>query len=194
MDISRQDAKEFLNQIDTVQNHTRKSIASSYDSGLLILWGLIWVTAFIGTHFFVARAFHIWTTLCGIGTIITVLVCRQQFRLGNPTKFSAAKKLGWRIFWFWISLFAYIFIWLSILVPRTGIQVNAFIITTIMFAYIVIGIWSASSYMIWLGAVVTCLTLIGFYLIPLSYYCLWMAVTAGGVLLGAGLYLRFCWR
>jgi hypothetical protein len=63
-----------------------------------------------------------------------------------------------------------------------------------MFAYVVMGLWFGSWLMVILGIVVTCFTLVGFHLIPVGYYCLWMAVTAGGGLLGTGLYMKLRWR
>lgn len=194
MNISDEEARNSLDQIQAVARRTRKTIAASYDSELLIMWGLIGFTAFILTHFFLPWVWLIWMGLCGIGTIITLLVGWRQFSLGNPIKPPAAKKIGWRIFWFWSLLFVYIFIWLSILRPSHGIQINAFICTVIMFAYVVTGLWSKSFYMLWLGLVVTGFTLIGFYLIPPSWYCLWMAPTTGGTLFATGLYMRLCWR
>jgi len=194
MDISREQAKDSLEQIDAISARTRRAIASSCDSALLIIWGLIWIAAFIGTHFFLAWVWFIWLGLCAIGAAATFLVVRRQFRQANPIRMPADKRIGQRIFWFWALLFVYAFVWLSILKPHHGIQVNAFLCTAIMFAYVVIGIWSETRYMLWLGLAVTGTTLIGFYLIPPSYYCLWMAPTAGGALLGTGLYIRLRWR
>lgn len=191
MDISKEEARDSLDQIRDVASRTRKTIAASYDSGLLIMWGLICAAAYLGTHFFVAWAWYIWVVLAGIGGAATFVVCWNQFRTAKPTKIPASEKIGWRIFWFWSSLLVYIFIWLSILRPYRGIQVNAFICTAIMFAYIVMGLWFKSYYMLWLGVVVTCITLVGFYLIPASYYCLWMAPAGGAAFLATGLYIRF---
>jgi len=194
MNISNEEAQNSLDQIQAVLSHTRKAIASSYASPLLILWGLIWIAGFLGTHFFLAWAWHIWMGLGGTGSIVTLWVSRQQLHFANPIKIPAAENIGWRIFWFWSLLFAYMFIWLSILMPRNGIQLNAFMCTAIMFAYIVTGLWFKSYYMLWLGIVVTCITLVGFYLIPPGYYCLWMAAMGGGAFLITGLYIRFRWR
>ena len=194
MDISKQDAKESLDEIQAVLDHTRKAIASNYANPLLIMWGLIFITAYLGTHFFVAWAWHIWTALDAVGIIGTFLICWQQFRSANPVKTSSEKKIGWRIFWFWTLLFIYVFFWLNMLRPSKGVELNAFLVTVIMFAYVVIGLWLESYFMVWLGLAVTGITLFGFYLIPLSYYCLWMALMAGGALLGTGLYIRFRWR
>lgn len=194
MDVSQEDAQDSLYQIQEAATRTRKNIAASYDSGLLIMWGLIWIAAFLGTHFFLTWVWQIWFGLCGMGAIVTFVVAWQQFRKAKPTKIPVSEKIGWRIFGFWTLLFAYMFIWLSILRPHHGIQINAFMCTAIMFAYVVSGLWFKSYYMLWLGLAVTCTTLVGFYLIPLSYYCLWMAATAGGTLFGTGLYIRLRWR
>ena len=194
MDISKEEAKDSLNQIQTVLEHTRSSIASNYASPLLILWGLIFIAAYLGTHFFVTWAWHIWTVLDAVGVIGTFLICWQQFRSASPIKTSSEKKMGWRIFLFWTLLFIYVFLWLKMLGPFKGIKLNAFLVTVIMFAYVVIGLWLECYFMIWLGLAVTAITLFGFYLIPLSYYCLWMALMAGGALLGTGLYIRYRWR
>jgi hypothetical protein len=193
MNISHEEARDSLDQIQTVATRTRKTIAASYND-LLIMWGLIWFIAFLGTYFFHGWAGYIWMVLPGIGCAVTLVVCWNQFRTAKQIKISATEKIGWRIFWFWSLLLVYIFIWLSILRPYRAIQLNAFICTAIMFAYVVTGLWFKSYYMLWLGLAVTCITLVGLYLIPSAYYCLWMAPMGSGVLLGTGLYIRFCWK
>lgn len=194
MDISKEEAQDSLNQIQAMAARTRQTIAASYDSGLLIMWGLIWSIAFVLTHFFLAWVWLIWMGLCGIGSIVTLWVGWRQLSLANPVKIPATERIGWRIFLFWSLLFVYMFIWLSIMRPYYGKQVNAFICSAIMFAYVVTGLWFKSYYMLWLGLIVTCITLVGFYLIPSSYYCLWMAAMGGSAMAGTGLYIRFRWR
>jgi hypothetical protein len=194
MDISKEEARNSLDQIQSMAIRTRQTIAASEDSGVLIMWGLIWIAAFLGSHYFSAWAGYIWMTLAGIGCVVTLVVSWYQFRTAKLIKIPAAEKIGWRLFWFWSLLLVYIFIWLCILRPYRGIQVNAFICTAIMFAYIVMGLWFRGYYMLWLGLFVTCITLVGLYLIPVTYYCVWMAPTGGGAFLATGLYIRFRWR
>jgi hypothetical protein len=194
MDISKQEARDSLEQIQSVVNHTRKTIASSYTSPLLILWGLIWIIAFLGTHFSIAKADYIWTVLNSIGAVCTFLICWRQFRSAKPIKITDDSKFFWRIFLFWLLLFIHIFIWLGISSPSTGRQLNALLCTILTFAYIVKGLWLECYHLVWLGLAVTCTTLVGYYLIPPNYYCLWMAPTGGGAILGTGLYIRFFWK
>jgi len=194
MNISSEEARNSLEQVEAVANRTRKSIEANYSSGLIIMWGLICTAGYLGTHFFLEWVWYIWFVLSGIGSLVTFLIGWRQFHLANPIKVAPAERMGQRIFLFWCLLFVYLFIWLSILKPLQGIQINAFMITTIMFAYVVSGLWFKSHHMFWLGIVVTCITLIGFYLIPISYYCLWMAAMVGGAFLTTGLYVRLRWK
>jgi hypothetical protein len=130
--------------------------------------------------------------MAGVGLLGSFFVLRRV-KQTMPVKEPTEEKLNWRIGGLWWLLFIYVFIWLNLFRPFNGMQVNAFICTAVMFAYVIIGLWFAAYFMVWLGLAVTATTLIGFYLLT-PYYCLWMAVTAGGLLLGTGLYLHARWR
>jgi len=193
MDLSNEDAQKSLSLVENTMAETRKSLTAAYSGPILILWGLIWILDFLGTHLFLKWVWLIWMVLNCIGVIGMVLICRQQFQAASPTRHSADDKIGRRIFWFWAFLGLYGFIWLAIFRPVNGIEINAFLCTVIMFAYVMMGLWTESHFMIWLGLAVTVATLVGFFLVPPNYYCLWMAPTAGGLLFGTGLWARFCW-
>lgn len=194
MNISHEKAQESLSAIEDVASQTRKSVAATSTSPHLIIWGLVCIFAFIGTHFFLNWVWLIWMVLAGLGWIATSLICLKQFRTGSPTKTPHAKKIGKQIALFWVFTYAYMSIWLAILKPRNGIRLNAFICTVIMFTYVIMGLWDGARFMIWLGLAGTAATLIGVFVIPYQYYCLWMVVTFGGALLGTGLYLQLKWR
>jgi hypothetical protein len=93
----------------------------------------------------------------------------------------------------WWLLFLYVSIWLSLFSPFNGMQMNAFIVTATMFAYIIMGLWFKENYLIGTALFVTAMTLIGFFLLP-HYYCLWMAFMAGGAIFVIGLYTKLCWK
>ena len=194
MNVSSEDARRSLGEAEAVAERTRKSIAASHTGGLLMMWGVICTAGYLGTYYFLEWVWHIWFVLSGAGCIVTFWVGWRQLRLANPVKVPAAERIGWRIFLFWLLLYVYMFIWLGIVRPNHGIRINAFMITAIMFAYTVTGLWFKSHHMFWLGIIVTGITLTGFYLIPWSYYCFWMAAMVGGAFLAMGLYIQLRWR
>jgi MFS family permease len=191
MNVSNQEAQASLASANDMMLRTRKAIAVAYSSPLLILWGPLLAAAYVATHFYLRYAAPIFWTMAIVGTLGSFIVW-PRIKRNLPVREPAEERLSWRISGLWWSLFLYIFIWLSILWPVNGMQINAFILTAAMFGYIVIGLWFAAYFMVWLGLAVTAATLAGFFLLA-QYYCLWMAVTAGGLLLGTGLYLRIRW-
>ena len=188
MNISKEDAQASLITVQNIKSQTQKAIASSYANSSLILWGSLWIAAFITTHFYGAYAFYIFMAMSITGGIGTAMIFKV-FNSKAPIKETSKYKMRGRIIALWIFLFIYIVIWLSLLSPFNGIQCNAFICTAAMFANIVIGLWFKNSFMIILGIAVTVATLIGFYLLR-DYYCLWMAFVGGGAMLGTGIYIR----
>jgi len=189
---SPESAQDSLAVIEQVMAQTHKAIASTYANPLLVLWGILWVVSFTAAQFYLAYADYIfWSmgAIGGVGTFIIFRISRAQLSVRSELRF----RIGRRILWSWILLYAYVFIWLAILAPFNGLQINAVCSTAAMFAYIMIGLWVGSYFMVWLGLAVTAMTLIGFYFLG-HYYCLWMAVTGGGVILCTGLYIRLRWR
>jgi len=192
MQVSQEDARESLAAVKSVSDQTRKVVAASYASGLLILWGLIWVVGFASVHFYPRRAVYIFNTLNVIGFVATVLIfCRWPRKAA--TKVPASERLFWRICGFWLLLFAYALLWIVLFKPADGMQICTFTCTLAMFGYVVLGLWLGSYFMLWLGLAVTALTFFGHYVLP-SYFFLWMSAAGGGALLGTGLYIRVRWR
>jgi hypothetical protein len=192
MNVSREDAQASLSTIREVTIQTRRAVASAYANPLLILWGTLWIIAYTATHFYIAYAWQIFIAMAVVGSVGTAIVC-WLFHSKAPFRDDPSERIGWRIAAFWILLGVYIPIWLFLLAPFSGMQCNAFISTAAMFAYVVMGLWFNSRFMVVLGIAVTGATLVGFYFLS-SYYCLWMAMMGGGALLGTGLYIRVRWR
>jgi MFS family permease len=192
MNVTNDDAVQSLAQVEQTIVRTRKAVAAAYTSPLLILWGLLWVAAYTTTHFYPKYAGVIFGVMAGVGLLGSFLVWPRVKR-NLPVKGPVEEKMNLRVGALWGALFIYIFIWLNILAPVNGMQLNAFVCTAVMFAYVITGLWFTAYFMVWLGLAVTAVTLVGFYFLP-AYYCLWMAVTAGGLLLGTGLYIHVRWR
>jgi hypothetical protein len=194
MNVTNEDAAQSLAQVEEVMAKTRQSLVSAYAGSFLVLWGFIWVVSYLGTQFVPMRANEIWGITDTLGIIGTVFIIRRQYGQGPARRNSSDKQVFLRTVLLWPLVFAYAGVWFSIVKPSGGIEINAFLVTVIMFAYVVLGLWIDSWLMSILGIVVTCFTLVGFHLIPAEYYCLYMAVAAGGSLLGTGLYMKLRWR
>src|SRR4030042_4642329 len=177
MNVSREETHASLSAVRNVMAQTHKAISSAYANPSLIMWGVLWIIAFTTTHFYLAYAFYIFMAMAAVGGVGTAVIF-GVFRSKAPIKDASSQKLGWRITALWILLCLYVVIWLFLLAPFSGIQCNAFICTAVMFAYIVMGLWFESRFMIILGLAVTVATLVGFYLLR-NYYCLWMALVGG---------------
>jgi len=133
---SPESAKDSLAAIENTMLRTRKAVAASYSSPLMILWGLLLAIAYTAAHFYLKYAAVIFWTMAGVGTAGSYLVWWRLLRK-IPFKEPTEEKINLRLGALWWSLFLYIFIWLSLLAPFNGKQMNAFIITAIMFAYVV---------------------------------------------------------
>jgi len=192
MNVSQEDARESLSTVHDVTVQTQRAITSAYVNPLLILWGVLWIVSFTAAHFYLSYAYHIFMSMSVIGCVGTAVIF-WLLHSKAPVRDTSSPNIGWRIALFWISLFVYAVIWLFLFAPFDGRQCNAFLSTAAMFAYVVMGLWFTSCFMVVLGLAVTVATLVGYYFIE-TYYCLWMAIIGGGAFLGAGLYIRLRWR
>jgi hypothetical protein len=198
MNISKQEAQESLNEIESVINETRRAIASGASSSILVLWGFVWVVGYSVTQFFPDWAGLAWMPLVSIGAFGSWYLGRQRPSMRSEN--------GGRIGAFWFILFAYAGLWLFLLHPAhlpsgaewahyqpiNDRQVSAFIATVPMFAYVVGGLW-LGRFFVFLGALITVTTVLGYVLLP-GWFYLWMAFTGGGSLIASGLYIRNAWK
>jgi hypothetical protein len=194
MDTHLDDARQSLSAITASTKKMKRSISSRYTAPLLILWGTIWVLAFLGTFFYMTSANLIWLVVDIIGIGGTFFIIWYQMKKADPVKVNPNSKSTRRLFFFWLLMFMYGYLWLYILAPANGLQMNAFLCTLLMFAWIMMGMWLDEKVLIWLCLLITLTTVVGFFLIPHSWYCLWMAATGGAPMLGTGLYMRLAWK
>jgi hypothetical protein len=187
MDVSSQEAQASLGLIEDTQARWRKAIGSSYAGDLLMLWGTIWIMGYVGLYFSHRIGGHLFAVLDVVGIGGTVVIARRW-----PIRSPETRAVFLGIGGVWLFLALYAVIWMVLLRPASGKEVGAFLCTVCMFAYVVIGLWFKSTFLIALGLTVTALVLVGFYLLS-DYFYLWVALTGGGAVLGTGLYIRR-WR
>ena len=192
MDINDQQAKESLEMIQQTTEKTKKALTSCDSSPWLLLWGGLWIVAYTTCHFYLQHATLIFTVMSIIGGIGSGVI-GWWYKTRGPIKTDSKNPLGKKIFWFWLSLFVYMAILLVLLSPFNGLQFNAVIVTTVMFAYVVMGLFYECPFLTIIGIFVTAITLLAYYAFP-AYYCLWLAACGGGALLATGVYIRLKWR
>jgi hypothetical protein len=194
MNVSEQDAKELLASISDTTSKTRRAVVEGYGSPFMVLWGAIWTVCYLGSHFFPRSSGWMFPAGSIVGVAGMVIFFVRESRRGPAIRNPLDKSLNLRVNLFWLLTFAYACAYLAVLRPSDGIRANAFLCMVALFSCVVLGLWFCSWIMVVLGIVITASTLVGCLALHPMYYCLWMAVTFGGGMLGTGLYMYLKWR
>jgi hypothetical protein len=197
---TKEEARATLAEIDRVVAQTRTAIAQGPSAPILILWGCIWLVADVTTQFNSQALEWLWWVLDLIGVAGTWwFVARRNVRVKRPGE--------WRYGVFWGVIFFYAVLWVNLLVPVRHWPQNArewtefepiyrrmtaYFHTIPMFAYVIGGLFTGR-FFIWLGVLVTALTLIGYCCVQ-QYFYLWLGITGGGSLIFSGVFIRKFWR
>jgi hypothetical protein len=197
--ITRDEARSALDEIENIGRQTRRAIAAGCAAPMLILWGVIWIIGFSAEQY-LPQSYRLWIVLDIAGIAGSCL-------LGAWSRKSPIKGPGqWRIGLSWLILFAYTGFW-CFLVSAPGIPPSSgrtadwpalernmavLWVTVCMFAYMIMGLW-LDRFLLWLGALVTAATLIGYFYWP-EYFFLWMAAAGGGSLVTSGVFIRKYWK
>lgn len=196
---SADDARAALADIDRVAEHTRKTIAYGAAAPLMIVWGIIWLVGFVASQWdFGIRHRVIWSVLGVVGFGLSILL--RVWRRHSPVKSPRSARLILSC----LLLVLYAGLWAFLLVRgqpagAAGGQAEqqshalvAFVCTVPMFGYALMGLWLGRFYL-WLGLVVTGITVGGYLGLP-HYFYLVMGVLGGGAFIAAGTYAIKYWR
>jgi hypothetical protein len=176
---------------------TRKNIAAGSSGPMVILWGVIWIIGYGRLQFFPDSIRWLWPALDIIGFAGSVYIGRR-----SPVKSPNQR----RVTYAWLVLFGYAVLWVTLLAQRNAPyqpgkmvfsafmerRIVTFFATVPMFAYVIMGLW-LDRFFIWLGALVTVVTLVGCLYVP-NYFYLWLALTGGGSMVIAGVFIRKFWK
>jgi len=191
MDVSPTDARQSLDEVHDVAARTRKAVVSSITGPILMVWGIVWITAFLASDWWPRWSGWVWLVLDVLGFVGTWLIV---FGLRPAVTMSPASRgLAWRIFALWLSLIPFAVVWLLLLAPVRGPQVAAFICTVAMLFLVVMGLWVETYSLVLLGFAVTGSVVLGYLQFP-AHFNLWMALTGGGTMFAVGLLMRLRWR
>jgi hypothetical protein len=196
MEVTEKQAQEVLQDVDTVARSVQGKLAYGIAGPILVLWGAVWMVCFSITHFLPEVSGWGWIAGNSLGIGGSLYLGRFRSK-AQSVRSESARRLGWKLFWFWFLLFIYGDIWLMVLWPWRADQFGMFIVTLIMFAYVVMGLWlDEMRFMLWLGLAVTALAGAGYaisFFVP-GYLELWLGLAGGTALLVSGLYLTIRWR
>jgi hypothetical protein len=184
MNVSNREAREALADIQQVADGTRRLLVGRFGGLQLVWWGALCALAYVATYALVLRQQYreigwVWWAVTAVGWIGTGVTIRR-----HPVRVAG----GWKIGAFWGVLALYANVWLALLRPWNGIQLNLFIITLCMFAYVTIGIF-AWRVMAWVGLAGTALILAGYFVFDAGrdpHLWLWLAFCLGATLIGPG--------
>lgn len=186
MDVTPQEARQSLADIEAIMRQTRRSVAFSGAPYYLMLWGAIWFLGNVAEQFLSGtQAGYVWLALDSVGLVVSVLI---GYRVGSRIRTPVGPRIGL----FWLALLIYGVVLVLIVQPDTANQTNLMISLLAMFGYVVTGLWIGGRLAL-LGLVVTVLALVGYFAWP-AYFSLWMAVVGGGGLFATGLYILRAWR
>jgi len=189
MNVSPHEAEESLAAIQQVVQRTRRSIADSGYSTMLIITGSVWLIGYLGTQFLTGPiVITIWIAVSLVGgALATILGIRRGKRVRNPSNLATTRRIG--LFWLLLVLFCAASI--AVAWPMDAKQLTVFIILFIMIGQLAMGlIFSFAS--VWWVLPISTLALAGYFFVP-DYFYLWMALLGGGSMIALGLYIQQRW-
>jgi len=201
MNMTSEYARKALADADATAKATRLVSAMAGADMIVMMWGVIWFTGFMWSHFVAAygwpNVYHaLWFPLVGAGVACTILF---EMRRTAPVRNLADKRIGY----FWWAMYGYYFLGYLIVSPYLshallnstpdGAKAIAAINTIVpMFAYVVMGLWLEQRHFICAGLGLTALTCLAYFVFNPIFFP-FMAIVGGSMLFGFGLWMRMCW-
>ena len=186
MNISPEEAQEALAVIRQTTNKMRKG--HGYVGYYLMIWGGVWFVGFMVSQYLQSNSVLVGWTWGGLVLAAWVGCTVLGIKQGKYIR----SQIGPRVGFFYLALFAFTALWYVLLMPQNTRQGVIFFISIIMFAGVVIGIFSRNLSTVIGSVSVMLLAVIGYYLLP-AYFYLWEAIFGGLAMFAIGLVLRF-WR
>ncbi|HLI05126.1 MAG TPA: hypothetical protein VKV40_00990 [Ktedonobacteraceae bacterium] len=188
MNISPEEAQATLDNFR--QTTTKAHGISHFWAYYTLLWGIIWCAGFLASQWQPQFTGWIWGTMVVIGMIGSAILGATQGGRMRPAPGSRTAMINTQPGIFNGVLYGFAILWL-IIFTLTPHQIAMLWVTVVMFSTIIAGAWMRIPLSIGLGAGVTVMSVLGYYLLP-SYFYLWEAVFAGLPLVAISVY--YLWR
>ncbi|MGH2494457.1 MAG: hypothetical protein ACRDIV_07115 [Ktedonobacteraceae bacterium] len=186
MNISPEEAQEALAVIRQTTEKTRKG--HGYVGYYLMIWGAVWFVGFMVSQYLQSKPAVVGWTWGGLVLVAWVSCAVMGVKQGRYIRSQVGPQIGF----FYLTLFAFTALWYVLLMPQNTKQGAMFFVSIIMFAGIVIGIFSRNLSTVIGSVSVMILAIVGYYLLP-AYFYLWEAIFGGFAMFATGLALLF-WR
>ncbi len=182
MSLSSSEANDALRDIRKTEQASSTTYGYRVASPHLIIWGVIWAISY-GATWLAPGWWLVWPVLGTIGLAASFWVGRRKVQAKTGAGY------GWRYLATSVAVFAFIAAVFSVLQPRSGEQIGAFMPILVALFYALTGIWARAPRMLATGVVVGVLTVGGYFWLQ-PYFMLWMAGVGGGALVLSGLWLK----
>jgi hypothetical protein len=179
--IRPEEARRALHDLSRVETRTSEWLFGRQASPHLILWGLIWAIGY-GAEAVRPDLPSLWIILVPVGVIASLII---GFLLGRGH--DAGSGRGYLIGLALVMVFAASC--LAVLQPATAAQISAFPPLLVGLIYGLMGLAPGGRRLLFLGAAITGLTLVGYFRFQ-DWFSAWMALVGGGGLVLGGVWMR----
>ncbi len=187
MTVDKNEAQDYLEAIEKVQQQTRRALAQGGGPLYLMIWAAVWLVGFLGNQYAPpAVAGKMWAVMDALGVIASFYVGWRMSRQVRRPGYGA------RIGWFWLAWLAYGFLIFGLAGVRDGALISVLFAIYAMFGYVVMGLWLWRP-LVWIGLGVTALAALSYLFLP-AYVNLIMAFLGSGTLFFSGLDMYRNWR
>ncbi len=191
--ITQEEARIALADVDRAEQQMLRAVARSPMGNNLIIAGVMWILGFTLNYLFPTHSRMIWLVLSASGLATMALLALMNHRRGEIRSPAAQRVLG-QVGLFWAAVMGYLMALCIVLPLRNWVDEMTLIVTLLMLAYVLMGIWLRTGLLCFIGLAVTLATFVGRFCLPPREFMLWMAVFGGGGLFVPGLYVKLRWK
>jgi hypothetical protein len=193
MTLSPNEAAQALGEIARTEKRSAEAQEYAHASPQFVLWGLIWMVGYTGSHLLPNYGFQghinwLWFGLTWLGVAGSTVIGRRQARHLDPAQQVAERTKGFRIGMSCFAAWWFVVATIIVMRPADLAAIGAFVPLLVALAYTVFGIWRGLRFL-YVGIAVAVLTL-GGWLYLREFFMLWMAIVGGGSLILVGLWLK----
>jgi hypothetical protein len=181
--IDSKQASEALAEIDDIVQRVRQSTIYDLASQIMILWGALVFAANIATYIWPHLGYYFWLAVYVLGVAGHLALSAANRASTGVRSFDVRFLIGFLLF------IAFGFFCSVVLGHFTLRQQGTFWTIYFMLFYALAGLWFGRAFVV-IAALITVLTLIGYYFVAGDAFLPWMAAVNGGGLIVGGLWMR----